>query len=36
MAERLVDIPVTQKTRDAIKKLKKEKTYEDFLKEELL
>lgn len=36
MAERMVEIPVTRKTRDAILKLKKEKTYDDFLREELL
>lgn len=36
MKARLVDIPVTEKTRNAIRKLKKGKTYDDFLTEELL
>ena len=36
MAERLSEIPVTEKTRLAIKKLKKEKTYDQFLRDELL
>ena len=31
-----VYIPISQKTREALIKLKKEKTYDQFLREELL
>ena len=34
--EREVQIPLSRKTRDSIKRLKKEKTYDQFLREELL
>lgn len=36
MKARLVDIPVSPKTRAAIIKLKGDKTYDQFLREELL
>jgi hypothetical protein len=36
MAERMVALPVTKKTREGIKKLKGTKSFEQFLREELL